>query len=429
MASAPIIVVGAGIGGLTAALALARKGFHVEIYEWEAELSEVGAGIQLSPNASRVLLKLGLGEKLKPYVVAPSEVRIRSAGGETIARIPLGDLAAQRYGAPYWVIHRADLQSILVEAVRASPNINLELNVQVDTFENVNGSVKVKGYRNFPDYLWEEENARYASDNFSVPDNWEPTKPTFETQGMALIGADGKSSLMELRISSTFKDDLEYSNRTAWRATVPRDAVPAEFREPLVNLWLGRDAHLVHYPIRNGAAINIVAITSDDRSGPGWTDREATLDRVVAHYPRTEWSERAHATLAASDKWFRFTLFDRPPLKRWSRGAATLLGDSAHAMLPFLAQGAAMAIEDSAVLADCLHANPHAPEQAFRRYEILRKPRTARVQHAARRNGRIYHLGGLASAARNYVLRKMSGERLLARFDWLYDWRPETDQG
>ena len=435
MASAPIIILGAGIGGLTAALALARKGFRVLIYEWEPELSEIGAGLQLSPNASRVLLELGLGEKLKPYVGAPSEVTIRSAGGGDIARIPLGDFAAQRYGAPYWVIHRADLQLVLVEAVQADPNVTLELNVQVDDTKIEPGGVIVRALRNRPNLMWEDEELRNQSGDYSLPDSyWEDRfNAATETEGMALIAACGMATHMLHRVVQWDwkprgdKYELKYSNRTAWRATVPSNAVPPEFRNPVVNLWLGRNAHLVHYPIRNGAAVNIVAITSEEAFCTGWSDREATLDRVLAHYPREEWSERAHKILASSDIWGRYLLFDRVPLERWSRGAATILGDTAHAMLPFLAQGAAMAVEDAAVLADCLHATPEAPEQAFRRYEKRRKPRTSRVQRSARRNGQVYHLGGLAAAARDFMLRRMSGEKLLTRYDWLYDWRPDTD--
>jgi salicylate hydroxylase len=417
MASArTVIIAGAGIGGLTAALTLARAGFDVEIFEEEPVLDEIGAGLQLSPNASRVLLALGLGERLKPHVVAPSEVSIKSSAGKEIARIPLGDLAAQRYGAPYWVIHRADLQSVLIEAVRASPNIRLALNAQVNDFERAADGVKVQGWRDRTDFS-----------------DYEPTDGfAFETRGIALIGADGLGSIMRYLVSRSFRrptgdGELIYSNRTAWRATVPRDAVSAEFREPVVHLWLGRKAHLVHYPIRDGAAINIVAITNFNRNNPEWSKIEGTLAQVLPHYPRADWSERAQKILAASERWQRYQLFHRSPRRRWGLGPVTLLGDSAHLMLPYLAQGAAMAIEDAAVLADCLSKTPDEPEQALRRYEDERRPRTARVQRTARRNGLIYHLGGRAATARDFVLRRMSGEKLLTRFDWLYDWRPTPD--
>ena len=417
MASAPIIIAGAGIGGLTAALALARKGFRVEIFEREPNLDEIGAGIQLSPNASRVLISLGLADRLTPHIVSPSEIRIETGTGGALARIPIGDLAEKSYGAPYWVIHRADLQSVLLDAVHARPEITLALNADLDEFSNTSDGITARGWRDREDFS-----------------EYEPTDGhAFEARGLALIGADGLGSIMRHRIfnpSSILADtDPRYSGRTAWRASVSSADVAAALRAPIVRLWLGPRAHLVLYPIRSGTATNIVAITSDNRSRTGWAEPNGNPEEVLAHFPESDWSQAIRDLLAVPDIWSRWPLFDRPPIPRWCSGAATLLGDAAHPMLPFLAQGAAMAIEDAAVLADCLHASPNEVERALHRYERRRQPRTARAQRAARRNGLIYHLSGPAAAVRNYILRKMSGEPLLARFDWLYDWRPETDQG
>lgn len=417
MASAPIIIAGAGIGGLTAALALAAAGFRVNIFEREPKLDEIGAGIQLSPNASRALLNLGLADRLRPHIVAPSEIRIETGAGDALARIPIGDFAEGRYGAPYWVIHRADLQSVLLDAVRARPEISLALNAEIDEFSNTADSITARGWRDRTDFS-----------------NYEPTDGhAFETQGLALIGADGLGSIMRHRIfkpSSILADtDPRYSGRTAWRASVSSADIAPALREPIVRLWLGPRAHLVLYPIRGGTATNIVAITGDNRSRPGWADPNGEAEEVLVHFPKNDWSQATRDLLAVPDLWSRWPLFDRPPIRQWCSGAATLLGDAAHPMLPFLAQGAAMAIEDAAVLADCLRAGPNDVARALRRYERRRQPRTARVQRAARRNNLIYHLGGPAAAVRNYILRKKSGRPLLARFDWLYDWRPETDQG
>jgi salicylate hydroxylase len=182
----------------------------------------------------------------------------------------------------------------------------------------------------------------------------------------------------------------------------------------------------VHYPVKGGAAVNIVAITQDRSDRSGWSAADGAPDEVLAHFPPVDWCEQAQTVLGAPDLWLRWPLFDRRPSSRWGRGPVTLLGDAAHPSLPFLAQGAAMAIEDAAVLANCLRLTPEAPERALRLYEDQRRARTARVQRIARRNGRIYHLSGLAAAARNRVLRRLDGERLLARFDWLYDWRADT---
>ena len=391
-----VIIAGAGIGGLSAALALERSGFRVVVFEEAAELADIGAGIQLSPNATRVLLTLGLGERLKPHVVTPSEVRIQTGAGENLARVPLGDFAAQRYGAPYWVIHRGDLQSALVDAVRATPGITLALDTAVDNFTPDADGVTVHAIR--------------GRSSFDAADG-----ATIDTHGTALIGADGLTSMVRYELTSKSLSPLKgrgeprYSNRTAWRATVPYTAVSADFREPIIRLWLGRNAHLVHYPVKGGTAINIVAITNERRSYRNWASDEGTPDEVLAHFPREAWSKAALDLLAVPELWLRWPLFDRPPSKHWGSGPVTLLGDAAHPMLPFLAQGAAMAIEDAAVLAECLQTAPDEPQQALRVYEDERQPRTARVQRTARRNGRIYHLGGLAAFARDHVLRKKIG--------------------
>jgi salicylate hydroxylase len=409
-----VIVAGAGIGGLSAALALAGHGFRAVVLEEAAELSDIGAGIQLSPNATRVLLALGLKDRLKPHIVAPDEVRIQTGTGEHLARIPLGKFVQARYGAPYWVIHRGDLQTALADAVRATPDITLTLNAEVEKFAADAEGVTVQAMHN---------RTSLESDDGT----------SFQTHGIALIGADGLSSIVRFELASKFLWSLRargqprYSNRTAWRATIPYTAAPADFREAVVHLWLGRNAHLVHYPVKDGTAINIVAIAGDRRDRANWAAHEATPDEVLAHYPRSDWSKAARDLLAAPQLWLRWPLFDRPPSRQWGRGPVTLLGDAAHPMLPFLAQGAAMAIEDAAVLADCLRTTPDEPAQALRRYEDQRQARTARVQRTAHRNGLIYHLGAPAAFARDFALRNMSGERLLMRFDWLYDWRSRTD--
>ncbi len=409
-----VIIAGAGIGGLSAALALARSGFRVVVFEEASELADIGAGIQLSPNATRVLLALGLGEKLKAHVVAPAEVCVRTGAGADLAHIPLGDFAAQRYGAPYWMIHRGDLQSTLLDAVRANPDITLTLDAAVEKFTPDVDGVTVHAIR--------------GRTSFGADDG-----ATVDTHGIALIGADGLASILRYELASQSLtrlkglDEPRYANRTAWRATVPNTAVPANFREEVIHLWLGRDAHLVHYLVKGGTAINIVAITSERRTYRNWAANEGTPDEVLVHFPQDAWSKDALELLAVPELWLRWPLFDRPPSKHWGRGPVTLLGDAAHPMLPFLAQGAAMAIEDAAVLADCLQVMPDEPQQALRLYEDERRARTARVQRTARRNGRVYHLGGLAAFARDHVMRKMGGEKLLTRFDWLYDWQPRPD--
>jgi salicylate hydroxylase len=387
-----VIVAGAGIGGLTTALMLARSGFRVLLLEQARRLEETGAGIQLSPNATRVLIGLGLGERLRADASAPQAIAVKTATGGNLTRVPLGDAVEQRYGAPYWSIHRADLQAALLDAVHATPDIALRLDSRVEDFVVHANGVSV-GCR----------------------------RGTAATQELcvALICADGLWSSLRTRLG--FRGP-QFTQRTAWRAMLPADAVDEEFRIDEVQLWLGRNAHIVHYPVKSGALINVVAIVTDQWAETGW-GAEGARDELLAHYSAWNWAAPAREFLALPSRWHKWALYDLPPLDRWSDGPVTLLGDAAHATLPFLAQGAAMAIEDTAVLADCLAREPADPSAAFRRYARARRRRTARVQRAARSNGRIYHQAAGEALARNLFLRLAGGKMLLRRYDWLYDWR------
>src|SRR5215472_8942505 len=214
-----------------------------------------------------------------------------------------------------------------------------------------------------------------------------------------------------------------FARRTAWRALAPADALMPELREPAVNLWFGTRAHLVHYPVRGGSLINVVAIVRDDWREPGWSAPGERAE-ILARYRAPMWSALPRAILAAPEHWQKWALYDRAPLAQWGKGPATLLGDAAHPMLPYLAQGAAMAIEDAAVIAQRLADARDDPAGAMRRYERQRRARTARAQRAARRNGMVYQLGGAGAFLRTLALTAISGERLLARYDWLYGWAP-----
>ena len=395
--SRPVIVAGAGIGGLTVALALARNGFRVLVFEQVERLEETGAGIQLSPNATRILADLGLTGRLQPHVVAPAAIRILGAwSGREIVRIPLGDEAAQRYGAPYWMIHRGDLQAALSAAAMQDLNIVVRLGMALEDFAihayGVTVSLRGRGG------LWSE-------------------------RGQALIAADGLWSPSRARVG--FNGEPSFSGRTAWRALVPASEVAPEFREPMIHLWLARDAHFVHYPIKGGKLINLVVITADAWSGPGWSEAASRID-LLQRASATRWAPQAHSLIRAPEAWLKWALYDRRPLANFSRGAAALLGDAAHPMLPFLAQGAAMAIEDATVAAQCLARMPDQPENAWKTYSAIRRGRTRRVQQLAARNGERYHLGSIAAMFRNTAMRMIGGERLLHHYDWLYDWRPPT---
>jgi salicylate hydroxylase len=390
-----VIVAGAGIGGLTAALALVRNGFRVIVLEQAQRLEETGAGIQLSPNAARTLIDLGLENRLRPLAIAPTALRVLNATtGREIVRMPLGEAAEQRYGAPYWVIHRGDLQAALAAAVSRHLDVTVKLGTRMEDFvTHPNGvTVSARGRAGMT-----------------------------EERGLALLAADGLWSLVRKRIG--YGEPPRFAGRTAWRGLVPAREVAPEFREPLIHLWLGRDAHLVHYPVKAGRVINIVVMTADSWNAQGWSEPASRAD-LIPRLAAEKWAPPALALVGLPEAWLKWALYDRRPLMRWSWGAVALLGDAAHPMLPYLAQGAAMAIEDAAVAAQCLARQPDDAAGALRTYCAVRRGRTWRVQRLAARNGARYHLAGARAGLRDAAMRMIGGERLLRHYDWLYDWRP-----
>ena len=392
-----IVVAGAGIGGLTAALALAAQGFRVVILEKAERLEEAGAGLQLSPNASRILVELGLQPRLAASAVTPESINIMSArdGGE-IARLPLGAAANFRAGAPYWVVHRADLQAALQAHVNDSPDIELRLGCQ---FEDV--TAHAKGLT----VVQRSGNSRQ------------------QERAVALIGADGIWSAVRHHLFPEVQP--QFSGLIAWRGTLDATALPREYTSPRVQLWMGPKAHLVAYPISGGRRINVVAIVPGTWNRPGWS-AAGDANEVKAAFS-SRWPATARMLIGAVDEWRRWALFTVPDIGNWNDGAIALLGDAAHAMLPFAAQGAGMAIEDAAVLAKALSAstgeNIAGIPAALKRYGRLRRRRVLQVQRAARRSGHIYHLTGLLALARDLGIKALGPKRMLARQDWIYDWR------
>jgi salicylate hydroxylase len=238
--------------------------------------------------------------------------------------------------------------------------------------------------------------------------------------GDAMIAADGLWSALRQRLGHDKAP--RFAQHTAWRALVPAQAVGPKFTTPAINLWLGRNGHLVHYPVRGGAVVNVVAIMRDTWHETGWS-AQASRDDILTRFAAGMWYAPARDLIAAATDWQKWALYDCAPLDRWGDGPVTLLGDAAHPMLPFLAQGAAMAIEDAAVVAQCL-ADTDDAAAAFRRYEDKRRKRTARTQRAARRTGRIYHMGGAEAVLRTLALIGMRGAGLLRHYGWLYRWKP-----
>jgi len=397
-ASRTIVVAGAGIGGLTASLALAGQGFRVVLLERTERLEEAGAGLQLSPNASRVLVDLGLQPRLAPRAVTPDAISIMSAQkGCEIARLPLGEDATFRAGAPYWVVHRADLQAALQAHVNDNPDIELRLGCQ---FEDVVPHAKGLTVVQRSGMVRQQDLA------------------------LALVGADGIWSTVRHHLFPEVQP--QFSGLIAWRGTLDATQLPREYTSRRVQLWMGPNAHLVAYPISGARQINVVAVVPGTWNRPGWS-APGEPNEIKNAFASSQWPGTARMMIGAVDDWRKWALFTVPDGGDWTDGAIALLGDAAHAMLPFAAQGAGMAIEDAAVLAKCLgeSQNEGGPTiaAAMQRYARLRRSRVTRVQRAARQSGRIYHLTGPAAYARDLVIKTMGAKRMLARQDWIYDWR------
>jgi len=355
--SRTIFVAGAGIGGLTASLALAKKRFRVVVLEKAEKLDETGAGLQLSPNASRILVELGLEPRLAGRVVTPESINVMSAraGGE-ISRLPLGEAATFRAGAPYWVVHRADLQAALQAEVNDNPDIELRLGCQ---FEDV---------------------TKHARGLTVVQRSGLSRQQDLAT---ALIGADGIWSSVRHHLFPEVQP--QFSGLIAWRGTLAATALPREYTSPRVQLWMGPNAHLVAYPISGGRQINIVAIVPGTWNRPGWS-APGEANEIKRAFASSRWPATARMLVGAVDEWRRWALFTVPDAGEWSQGQIALLGDAAHAMLPFAAQGAGMAIEDAAVLVRCIQAKGDDIEGAFQLYRDARIARASKVQRVSHEN-------------------------------------------
>ena len=380
------LIVGGGIGGLATALALARNGMSVTVLERSAFADETGAGIQLGPNATRALAELGVLDAIDAVAFRPDVLRLFDGlSGASLASVPLGRIAEERYGAPYLTLHRADLHASLLAACRAHGAIELRNGFDVTEAKTLAEPVIVR-----------------AADGTQV-------------EGSNLVAADGLWSRLRQRVAPDA--DLRFSGATAWRALLPRGEVPAPFDAPEVGLWLGPRAHLVHYPVRGGRDLNIVAVVEGGNAKQGWS-RHAEADVLLPSFYR--WAKPAKALLEMVKTWRCWSLFRLKSLPSWTEGRMALLGDAAHPVLPYLAQGAALAIEDAVTLAASLKACGGDALVAFPRYQSLRVDRAARVQAQAARFGRLYHLRGPAAFARNFLLGRRRPESLLRSFDWLY---------
>jgi len=383
---APILVAGGGIGGLAAAHALARKGFAVRVLEQAPEFREIGAGIQLGPNIFRVLEKLGLKDAVLADAHRPSALEMRCAlSGERVTRMPLDGRFIAKFEQPYAVTHRHDIHGVFRKACRDNNLVTLETSRTVTDFEQDEGGITVT--------LQSGEQVR----------------------GRALIGCDGMWSRVREKIIGDGKPLV--SGHIAYRAVLKRDEVPNDLWQPDMILWAGPRTHLVHYPLRRGELYNLVAVFHSKRYVEGW-NAEADAGELWAHFNGQR--PEVLRMLERIETWRMWVLCDREPVKEWSKGRATLLGDAAHPMLQYLAQGACMATEDAYWLAQKAAEQPDDLPAAFRAYVQQRYLRTARVQIMARVYGEFYHARGPAAELRNQMLGPRTPEESYEGMAWLY---------
>ena len=383
-ANLPILIAGGGIGGLAAALALAKIGRKSLVLEQAADFKEVGAGIQISPNVFKMFDVLGITEAIKRIAVFPDSLSIRDAlTAEQVMHIPLGPDFLARFHHPYGVIYRPDLLDALLDACKQSPLIALHTGKSVADYDDGSVHVTVR-----------------TDDGESF-------------EGAALIGADGLWSRIRERIVGDGKPRVV--GHIAYRAVLPIEKAPKHAQERRVTLWAGPKIHLVHYPLRRGELLNLVAVFHSDRYAEGW-DKFGDPEELNEKFKHAR--PEVRELLGLIHAWRMWVLCDRDPVKNWSAGRVTLLGDSAHPTLQYMAQGGCMAIEDAVVLARKVEATPHDFPRAFLAYQEERYLRTARVQLTSRFVGDyVYHPRGPAAEVRNQMLKNLTREDMA----WLYD--------
>jgi 2-polyprenyl-6-methoxyphenol hydroxylase-like FAD-dependent oxidoreductase len=389
-ASRTVLVVGGGIGGLAACLALSQLGFAVTVIEQAAHIGEIGAGIQLGPNAFTAMDALGAGERLRRRAVYVDRLVMMDALDESeVACVPLGEPFRERFGDAYAVIHRADVHLSILEEVQRAPNVTFLTSTRITDVDVAPDAVRVID----------------ASGNVH--------------SGAALVGADGVKSVVRQALVG---DTHRVSGHVVYRGVVPRDDMPQDLRWNAAALWAGPNCHLVHYPLRGGEQYNLV-VTFHSREREEWGVREGSKAEVLSYFEGI--APRPRQLLDRPTSWKRWATADRDPVDRWGRGRATLLGDAAHPMLQYMAQGACMALEDAVTLREAIRACDMDLEAGLRLYESRRVVRTARVVYASREMGRIYHARGVERLVRNALWNDRTPQRHYDALEWLYGWTAE----
>ncbi len=386
-----VLVAGGGIGGIAAALALTRRGFDVKVLEQAPQLGEIGAGIQLGPNGFAAFDALGIGPTARARAVYTDEMLMHDAIDETcVGRIPTGEAFRQRFGNPYAVIHRADVHASLLEGAQATGRIEVATGTQVERVEQDEHSVTVTDSRGG------------------------------QHRGVALIGADGVKSAVRQQYVG---DAARVSGHVVYRAVVDKADFPADLRWNAASIWVGPNCHLVHYPLRGGEQYNVV-VTFHSRDTEQWSVREGSREEVQSYFEGI--CARARQLIDLPKDWKRWATADRDPIGQWAYGRAVLLGDAAHPMLQYLAQGACMAMEDAVTLGEALRVHDNDWPAAFARYQRSRVARTARTVLSAREMGRLFHAQGVDRLVRNDLWKGRSPEHFYDALQWLYGWRVDN---
>ena len=390
----PAIVAGGGIGGVAAALALVRRGFDVTILEQAPQLGEIGAGIQFGPNAFAALDALGIGEKARRRAVYTDEMVMHDALDESlVGRIPTGAAFRERFGNPYAVIHRADVHLSLLEGARETGRVEVLTSTTVERVEQDDRGdhsvtvIDTRGQRH---------------------------------RGQLLIGADGVKSAVRRQYVG---DAARVSGHVVYRAVVDRQDFPADLQWNAASIWVGPNCHLVHYPLRGGEQDNVV-VTFHSREVEEWGVRVGSRAEVLSYFDGV--CARARQLIALPKDWTRWATADREPIAQWNFGRVTLLGDAAHPMLQYLAQGACMAMEDAVTLGEALRVHDNDFSAAYAHYQRSRVARTARVVLSAREMGRVFHVRGVERLVRNELWADRTPERFYDALEWLYGWRAEN---
>ena len=389
--SLPVLVAGGGIGGLAAALALAQQGFEVKVLEQAAQIGEIGAGMQLGPNAFHAFDALGVGEQARSRAVYTDYMVMHDALDEyQVGHIPTGEAFIKRFGNPYAVIHRVDAHAALLEGVQSQGQVELHTNTAVQSIAQDDSSVSVidqHGHRH---------------------------------QGQALVAADGVKSVVRAQLVG---DPHRVTGHVVYRAVVDKADFPTALQWNAASIWVGPQCHLVHYPLRGGAQYNVV-VTFQSREVEEWGVTEGSAEEVQSYFQDV--CPKARQLIDLPKHWKRWATADRDPIAQWTFGRTTLLGDAAHPTTQYMAQGACMAIEDAVTLREALKAHGNNVHRGFDLYQRSRIARTARIVLASREMGRIYHAKGVERLVRNDLWRGRTPERFYDAMEWLYGWRVDN---